>query len=98
MSLKQYHWDWKRSTSNTHIWWTPYLESKLNRNLRNTTLSLGSLSHVNNYFMEHFRLNLQQGEEKLKVTGDLHLRFTKRNFVANFLTNFDIRNFFQGTT
>lgn len=58
MSLKQYHWDWKRSTCNTHIWWTPYLESKFNRDLRNTTLSLGSLGHVNNYYMEHFRLNL----------------------------------------
>lgn len=32
------------------------------------------------------------------MTGDLHWRFTKRNFVANFLTNFDVRNFLSGTS
>lgn len=80
------------------MWVNPYVEALVNRNLENNVFSIGTLSHVNDCYMENFRLNFQQGEEQLDVTSNLHWRFASKNFEANFLTDFNVKKILEGTT
>ena len=58
MALRRYHWKCDKLQKDLNLWVNPYLEVKVSRNLEDNVVSVGTLSHVNDCYMENFRLNL----------------------------------------
>jgi hypothetical protein len=96
--LKRRQHSFNFKNHNNNVWFNPYLETTIGRNLQKNSLSLGLLTHFNSHWMENVRVNFTKADDKCcNADADFHLRYSKKCFTANAFLNFSLCDFLSGT-